>query len=140
MITTPSQQTRTQTTMPLLVCHESFPSTGETLYGLSHGIGTPFWWHPAPNWGQSTMSQSDVKADENAYIPCISILFGRFSEECEQVLPSNKSTCPNHEQREECAWANRSTSGVSAWNVVNRPLTPVQHRGHEIGQCHGPSD
>jgi len=86
------------------------------------------------------MSQCDVKADENAYIPCISILFGRFSEECEQVLPSNKSTCPNHEQREECAWANRSTSGVSAWNVVNRPLTPVQHRGHEIGQCHGPSD
>src|SRR5438876_11785644 len=70
------------------------------------------------------MSQCDVKADENAYIPCISILFGRFSEECEQVLPSNKSTCPNHEQREECAWANRSTSGVSAWNVVNKPLTP----------------
>ena len=32
------------------------------------------------------MSQSDVKADENAYILCISILFGRFSEEVVQEL------------------------------------------------------
>jgi len=33
------------------------------------------------------MSQSDVKADENTYISCISILFGRFSEECEHLTP-----------------------------------------------------
>ena len=35
----------------------------------------------ATNLGQSIMSQSNVKADENTYISCTSILFGRFSEE-----------------------------------------------------------
>jgi hypothetical protein len=36
---------------------------------------------PVAILGPSTMSQCDVKADENTYISCISILFGRFSEE-----------------------------------------------------------
>ena len=34
--------------------------------------------HVAINLGQSIMSQSNVKADENTYTSCISILFGRF--------------------------------------------------------------
>ena len=40
------------------------------------------------NLGESTMSQCDVKGDENTYISCISILFGRFSEEFRWLMES----------------------------------------------------
>jgi hypothetical protein len=41
--------------------------------------------------GESTMSQCDVKADENTYISCISILFGRFSEEAQWLCKPEKA-------------------------------------------------
>ena len=53
--------------------------------------------YPPSKLGQSVMSLRDMKADENTYISCISILFGRLSEEGEHLTRIMSGSEPSSE-------------------------------------------